>query len=123
MEEIHGTVTKVTYYNPDTHFGVVRIKLDYRDEKLVKYRDKLFSNLLTVTCSFDRQPIVDEEYEFTGEFVTNQYGLQFKAASYFRREASTPEGIIAFLSSELFPESEKWLLRVYMKLWERIALI
>jgi exodeoxyribonuclease V alpha subunit len=103
MEEIHGTVTKVTYYNPDTHFGVVRIKLDYRDEKLVKYRDKLFSNLLTVTCSFDRQPIVDEEYEFTGEFVTNQYGLQFKAASYFRREASTPEGIIAFLSSELFP--------------------
>jgi len=93
----------VTYYNSDTHFGVVRIKLDYRDEKLAKYKDKLFSNLLTVTCSFDRQPIEDEEYEFSGEFVTNQYGLQLKAKSFFRREASTPEGIIAFLSSELFP--------------------
>lgn len=103
MEEIHGVIVKVTYYNSDTHFGVVRIKLDYRDEKLAKYKDKLFSNLLTVTCSFDRQPIEDEEYEFSGEFVTNQYGLQLKAKSFFRREASTPEGIIAFLSSELFP--------------------
>jgi len=102
MEEIHGVIVKVTYYNSDTHFGVVRIKLDYRDEKLAKYKDKLFSNLLTVTCSFDRQPIEDEEYEFSGEFVTNQYGLQLKAKSFFRREASTPEGIIAFLSSELF---------------------
>ena len=103
MEEIHGVIVKVTYYNSDTHFGVVRIKLDYRDEKLAKYKDKLFSNLLTVTCSFDRRPIEDEEYEFSGEFVTNQYGLQLKAKSFFRREASTPEGIIAFLSSELFP--------------------
>lgn len=103
MEEIHGVIVKVTYYNSDTHFGVVRIKLDYQDEKLAKYKDKLFSNLLTVTCSFDRQPIEDEEYEFSGEFVTNQYGLQLKAKSFFRREASTPEGIIAFLSSELFP--------------------
>jgi len=102
MEEIHGVIVKVTYYNSDTHFGVVRIKLDYRDEKLAKYKDKLFSNLLTVTCSFDRRPIEDEEYEFSGEFVTNQYGLQLKAKSFFRREASTPEGIIAFLSSELF---------------------
>lgn len=104
MEEtLYGTVTKVTYYNSETNFGVVRIKLDYKDQHLVKYREMLFSNLLTVTCNFDRSPIVDEEYEFVGEFVTNQYGIQFKAKSFFRRNASTLEGVVAFLSSELFP--------------------
>jgi hypothetical protein len=77
--------------------------LDYKDKELAKYRDKLFSNLLTVTCNFDRRPLPDEEYDFTGEFVTNQYGIQFKARSFFRRNANTFEGIIAFLSSDLFP--------------------
>lgn len=104
MEEtIYGVVTRVTYYSDESHFGVVRIKLDYKDKELAKYRDKLFSNLLTVTCNFDRRPLPDEEYDFTGEFVTNQYGIQFKARSFFRRNANTFEGIIAFLSSDLFP--------------------
>ena len=67
MEEtIYGVVTRVTYYSDETHFGVVRIKLDYKDKELAKYREKLFSNLLTVTCNFDRRPVPDEEYDFTG---------------------------------------------------------
>ena len=59
--------------------------------------------MLTVTCNFDRAPVVDEEYDFTGEFVSNQYGIQFKAKSYSRRNENTLEGVIAYLSSDLFP--------------------
>jgi exodeoxyribonuclease V alpha subunit len=104
MEEtLYGVVTKVTYYSEETHFGVVRIKLDYKDLEIAKYKAKLFSNLLTVTCNFDRRPVIDEEYDFTGNFVTNQYGTQFKAKSFFRKNENTLEGVIAYLSSDLFP--------------------
>jgi exodeoxyribonuclease V alpha subunit len=103
LESLYGVITKVTYYNEDTHFGVVRIKLDYQDRAILKYKAKLFTNVLTVICSFDRAPVVDEEYDFIGEFTTNQYGIQFKAKSYSRRNENTLEGVIAYLSSELFP--------------------
>ena len=103
LESLYGVITKVTYFSEDTHFGVVRIKLDYKDRTIAKYKAKLFSNLLTVTCNFDRIPLEGEEYDFVGEFVTNQYGTQFKAKNYSRRNENTLEGVIAYLSSDLFP--------------------
>jgi len=103
LEKIYGVVTKITYFSEETHFGVIKIKLDYHDLELKKYKNKLFSNLLTVTCSFERVPVIDEEYEFIGEFITNQYGIQFKAKSYTIKNANTKEGIVAYLSSDLFP--------------------
>jgi len=104
MEEaLYGVIAKITYYNDDTHFGVVKIKLDYQDKRIAKYKAKLFTNILIVTGTFDRQPLIDEEYDFYGEFVTNQYGTQFKAARFSRRNENTLEGVITYLSSELFP--------------------
>lgn len=103
LESLYGVVTKITYYSEETHFGVVRIKLDYQDRRIAKYKAKLFSNLLTVTCNFDRKPLIDEEYDFQGEFITNQYGIQFKASSYTRRNENTLEGVVAYLSSDFFP--------------------
>lgn len=102
-EKLYGVVTKVTYYSDETHFGVVKIKLDYQDRSILKYKAKLFSNILTVTCNFERMPVEDEEYDFEGEFISNQYGIQFKAKSYKIRNATTKEGIVAYLSSDLFP--------------------
>jgi exodeoxyribonuclease V alpha subunit len=104
MEEVlYGAVTKVVYYSEETHFCVLRIKLDYQDRELAKYKAKLFTNILTVTGSFARQPLVDEIYDFYGEFITNQYGTQFKANRYSRRDEKSLEAVIAYLSSELFP--------------------
>ncbi len=103
LEKLFGIVTKVVFFSEETHFGVVRIRLDYLDNKIVKYRAKLFTNQLTVTCNFERIPIVDEEYDFEGEFITNQYGTQFKASSCNIRNENTLEGIVTYLSSNLFP--------------------
>ncbi|MGD9605559.1 MAG: ATP-dependent RecD-like DNA helicase [Bacilli bacterium] len=102
-ESLYGVIAKVTYYNEDTHFGVVKVKLDYQDHRIAKYKAKLFTNILNVTGSFERQPIVDEQYDFVGEFVTNQYGIQFKATRCQARNDNTLEGVITFLSSDLFP--------------------
>ena len=102
-ESLYGSITKITYFNEDNGYGVVKIKLNYQDHKIAKYRAKLFTNLLVVTCVFDRKPIIDEEYDFQGEFVTNQYGIQFKAKSFSRRNEQTLEGVVAYLSSDFFP--------------------
>ena len=102
-ESLYGSITKITYFNEDNGYGVVKIKLNYQDHKIAKYRAKLFTNLLVVTCVFDRKPIIDEEYDFFGEFVTNQYGIQFRAKSFSRRNEQTLEGVVAYLSSDFFP--------------------
>jgi len=102
-ESLYGIITKVTYYSEETHFGVVKVKLDYQDHRIAKYKAKLFTNILTVTGNFARQPLVDEQYDFIGEFVTNQYGIQFKASSCVVRNDNTLEGVITFLSSDLVP--------------------
>jgi exodeoxyribonuclease V alpha subunit len=102
-ESLNGVIFKVTYYSEETHFGVVKVKLDYQDNRIAKYKAKLFTNILNVTANFERQPLVDEQYDFIGEFITNQYGIQFKASQCQLRNENTLEGVITFLSSELFP--------------------
>ena len=102
-ESLYGSIIKITYFNDENGYGVVRIKLNYQDNKIAKYRAKLFTNILVVTCNFDRKPIIDEEYDFFGEFVTNQYGIQFKAKNFSRRNEKTLEGVVAYLSSDFFP--------------------
>ena len=78
-ENIYGSVNKITYFNEENGYGIIKIKLNYQDNRIAKYRAKLFSNILTVTCNFDRKPLINEEYDFNGEFVTTSYGIQFKA--------------------------------------------
>ena len=53
--------------------------MDYKNPELAKYRTTLFTNILSVLCTFDRRPFEDEEYEFTGELETSSYGYQLKA--------------------------------------------
>ena len=107
LESIYGSVNKITYFNEENGYGIIRIKLNYQDNKIAKYRAKLFSNLLTVTCNFDRIPLLNEEYDFVGEFVTTSYGVQFKAKEFSRRGEDTLEGVITYLSSDFFPEIGK----------------
>lgn len=103
MEKIRGVVQKINYFNEENHFGIVRIKIDYKDKDMVQYRGILFSNILSVLCTFDRKPIIDEEYLFTGELETSSYGLQLKAQTFERCNEQSKEGLITYLSSDFFP--------------------
>ncbi|MBO4666732.1 MAG: AAA family ATPase, partial [Bacilli bacterium] len=63
----------------------------------------LITNILTVTCYYDRIPIKDEEYSYVGELVDTKYGVQFKASSFTRPNSDSLESVVTYLSSDYFP--------------------
>lgn len=102
-EKLYGVINKVVYYNKDSGFGVISLKMNFSSKDMAKYKDILYSNILSVTCLFDRQPIQDEKYTFIGEFVESKYGIQLKAESFIRKKQNTLESVVVYLSSDLFP--------------------
>ena len=103
MDKVKGVVNKIVYYNDNNGYGIVKLKMDYKNPELAKYRTTLFSNVLSVLCTFDRRPFEDEEYEFEGEIESSSYGFQLKATTFRRINENSKEGIVTYLSSELFP--------------------
>lgn len=103
METIFGVVTRVNYFDSSSGFGIVRLKLDYKNKDMAQYRTVLFTNMISVLATFDRQPLIDEEYEFSGEFETSQYGMQLKAKQFRRLSMTNLEGVITYLASDFFP--------------------
>ena len=118
MESIYGSIEKLTFYNEETGFGVTKVKLDYNDLSLIKYRDIFYSNLITVTCIFDRRPIIDEVYYFDGDVVIDErFGKQFKAKLFHRKVVDTLESVVKYLSSDMFPGiGEKTAQKIYSTL-------
>lgn len=102
MENITGIIQRVIFKSDDTGYAVVSIKIDYTNPEMKIYQDYLISNILTVTCYYDRIPIKDEEYSYSGEFVQTKYGIQLKANSYERPNSDTLEAVVTYLSSEYF---------------------
>lgn len=103
MDKIVGSINKIMYYNEDNGYAIVRLKLDYKKEVNQKYQNILFNNVVAVLSSFDRKPFEDEEYEFEGELETSKYGYQFRASSFNRINIVSQEGVVTYLSSEIFP--------------------
>lgn len=103
MENITGIIKRVIFSSKDTGYAVCSVKLDYKDPNMEKYQDILITNLLTVTCYYDRLPVMDEKYSYVGEFVDTKYGIQLKASSFSRPDSDTLMAIVAYLSSEYFP--------------------
>lgn len=117
MEKISGIVQKIIYNNDENGYAVVSIKIDYTDKEMKKYQDYLISNLLTVTCYYSRAPLKDEEYLYTGDFVTTKYGIQLKATSYTIPNSDTLQAVVTYLSSEYFKGiGKKAATRIYEKL-------
>lgn len=103
IDRIKGIIQKVIFKNDDSAYAVVSLKLDYKDPEMKKVQDLLITNIVTVTCYYDRLPIKDEEYSYTGEFVDTKYGLQFKASSFSRPNSDSLESVVTYLSSDYFP--------------------
>lgn len=103
MEKVTGNVNRVIYYNESNGYGVVRITLDPEDDNIELILGKIYSNFLTVTGLFDRKPIDNETYTFFGDFTDTDYGYQFKSESFDRKTENTLDGIVNYLSSDLFP--------------------
>ena len=117
MELIRGTITKVLFKNEENGYAVCKIKIDYSNKDMAKYKDYLYSNTLTITSYYDRIPVEGEELEYTGEFIETKYGIQLKADGFKRLKTDSLESVIAYLSSDYFPGIGKVISeRIYKKL-------
>ena len=103
VSHIKGSILKVIFFNSSTGFGVIKIKLDDKDESTSKLIEEDFLSNIDVTCVFDRRPIEGEEYEFFGSLVYDEkYGEQFKGHRFSRHDPNSMESVVAYLSSDLF---------------------
>lgn len=100
MGVVRGIISKVIYFK--NNFGIVQITLDHNDPEMKEIIEEQYTLTLTVTSNFDRKPFKDELYEFTGQFKDTDYGYQFQANHFERIVANTLEGIVNYLSSDLF---------------------
>ena len=103
LNRITGVIQRVIFKSEDSAYAVVSLKLDYKNPEMKDIQDLLITNLVTVTCYYDRLPIKDEEYSYMGEFVDTKYGLQFKATSFSRPNSDSLTGVVTYLSSDYFP--------------------
>ena len=119
---IQGSVKKITYYNQENGYGVVKVELDQKSLDLISNEidDALiYSNMITVVSMFVSLPFIDHIYTFEGCFERNKYGLQFKSDKTFKAISQSSNGIIAYLSSDLFKGVGKQsALKIYNALGE-----
>lgn len=99
MEDyIKGTFKKTIYSSNDGYqVGLIKIKETNIDD-LFSYKDKMF----TFTGLF-AELSNDEEYIMYGTLIDNpKYGFQFKCDRYEKIMPEDKDGLITFLSSEIF---------------------
>ena len=100
MNMVRGAISRVIYFK--NNFGIVQIMLDHNDPAMKEIIEEQYTLTITITSNFDRKPFKDELYEFTGKFKDTDYGYQFQANHFERIMANTLEGIVNYLSSDLF---------------------
>jgi len=101
---IKGTISRIQYHNQANGYTVAIIELAPDEYKIVREKSRLIGNHITVVGVFDRAVFPEEEYQFEGNFVNSpRYGMQFQFTSFSRLEQTNEQGVINYLSSELFP--------------------
>ena len=96
---IKGTFKRTIFSSNDGYtVGLIKIK-ETDDSDLFDYKDKQF----TFTGLFHELSI-DEDYIFYGNLVdNNKYGIQYKVDKYEKLMPEDKDGLIIFLSSDIFP--------------------
>lgn len=119
---LQGSVKKITYYNQDNGYGVVKVELDEKSLSLIEDEmddSLLYSNIITVVSMFVALPFIDEVYSFEGEFERSKYGLQFRSDKTCKSVSQSENGIVAYLSSDLFKGiGKQTALKIYNALGE-----
>ncbi|MFP4286582.1 MAG: ATP-dependent RecD-like DNA helicase [Candidatus Izemoplasmataceae bacterium] len=99
MDYIQGIIKYITFYNEENHYGIIKIEATESS-----FSNTLFDlkDLVTITGYFPRFSKGDH-IRFYGEKTMHPtYGEQFNATSYERFSDISLEGLIDYLSSDLF---------------------
>ena len=97
MNYVTGTVKKIIFSSKDGFIvGLLKIK-DTNDDELYGENNITFTGLF-------HELNIDEDYKIYGESIINpKYGFQFKASSYEKIMPEDKDGLVIFLSSDIFP--------------------
>ena len=96
-EYIKGTYKRAIYTSNDFIIGLIKI-IETNDEEMEDYIDKL----ITFTGHFHELTIGDN-YVFYGDKVIHpRYGFQYEVKEYEKILPQDKDGIVMFLSSDLF---------------------
>ncbi|WP_412679095.1 ATP-dependent RecD-like DNA helicase [Brevibacillus borstelensis] len=92
---VRGYVEQEIFYNEETWYGVIRLKVEETSEAIKE-------NDVVVVGNFPR-PHPEELYTFYGEWKTHpRFGQQFAASRYERETPKTVAGVEKYLASGLF---------------------
>jgi exodeoxyribonuclease V alpha subunit len=99
MTYVKGTVKRYLFYSEDNSYSVIKVDInDTNDTQLSRYEPTI------IVCGFFPKLEVHAEYKFDGEITHHKtYGMQFNAKSFERIIDESYEGIIDYLSSDIFP--------------------
>ena len=101
MEEryVIGSFRKIIFSNSQTNYYISLFKLRSTNcEELIEYENKT----ITVTGVF-HEINEEDKFQIFGEAVDNpRYGLQFNSKRYEKMKPEGKDGLISFLSSDLF---------------------
>jgi len=116
MLTITGTVERITYYNPENGYTVLRLKPDQQQSKTLVGMN--LEGLLTVIGNFP-EISPGEQVEFTGDYTTHpKHGLQFKGTQCEKLLPVTAKGIERYLGSGLIkgigPQLAKRIVKYFM---------
>ncbi len=114
METYVKGIFKRSIFSTDKGYivGIMKVK-ETNDKEIEMYIDKTIS-----FTGYFHELEVDEMYKFVGESTIHpKYGFQYSVSSYERIKPSDKEGIILFLSSDLFKGiGEKMATKIVEKL-------
>ena len=92
---LSGVVRVIVYYNDTNGYTIAKIRANHPNESQA-------GSVFTLTATVPGIQ-VNETYEFSGEWVEHpQYGKQFKATSATLIQDDSRDGLITYLSSDLF---------------------
>ena len=96
---IKGTFKKIFFSSNDGFVvGLIKIK-DTNDQDLLDYKGKQF-----VFTGLFASLNIDEDYILYGNTVDNpKYGIQYKVDKYEKIMPEDKDGLVIFLSSDIFP--------------------
>lgn len=98
MSYIEGNVQRYLFYNDETSYSVVKIKItDTDDVDIVHYEPTI------IVCGFFPKLETSINYRFFGEVLNHpKYGVQYNSSRFERSVDNTYEGLLDYLSSDLF---------------------
>ncbi len=98
MSYIEGELLQVLFYNEDNSYSVVKVEIITTDELELLYKEPTM-----IVCGFFPRLEKSQKYRFFGKVVNHQkYGKQYDATKFERIMDHSKEGLIDYLSSDLF---------------------